>query len=108
MKQLVLTFAFVLTIYFAWVDPVSCVSCTVNGECNSTTNCNGDNSYPICQHPDGAEIVAGGGLCTCSVSTPSGSCTYASDCYDIAGLNCDNDTRHCFDNNCICSRFPIG
>ncbi|XP_053382577.1 uncharacterized protein LOC128549594 [Mercenaria mercenaria] len=106
MKQLILAFAFVITIYFAWVDPVSAVSCTVNGECNSTTLCTGTNSFPICQHPEGAEIVANGGLCTCSV--PSGSCTYPSDCYGVPGLNCKDDARHCYDNNCVCDRFPIG
>ncbi|KAL4217572.1 hypothetical protein ACF0H5_022314 [Mactra antiquata] len=84
---------------------VSGETCTVNSDCVNTS-CNTGNTV-VCQHPSGSGVSQDGGLCTCEDS--SGECSSASDCYGSnANLNCPDSARHCYDNVCICDRFPIG
>ncbi|KAH3897132.1 serine protease inhibitor Cvsi-2-like [Dreissena polymorpha] len=103
--HIVLLGCLALVTFVCW-STVSAETCTTNTNCNATI-CTG-NSEVICQHPVGSDgIKPGGGLCTCKDTT--GSCTTKEDCYGTgANLQCPDNTRHCYDNNCICDRFPIG
>ncbi|KAH3897133.1 hypothetical protein DPMN_021318 [Dreissena polymorpha] len=95
-----------IAVYLCVVAIVLCEQCTTNTDCRSTL-CSAGNQV-ICQHPDGAGIVANGGLCTCG--DKQGECVLQSDCFGdkAPSLSCPDNARHCYDGRCICDRFPIG
>ncbi|XP_052762004.1 uncharacterized protein LOC128204643 [Mya arenaria] len=82
--------------------------CTTNDNCVASTIC-ASGSTVICQHPDGPGVVTDGGLCTCS-GGGAYVCVLANECYAATGnapnLNCEDNRRHCYDQQCICSRWP--
>ncbi|XP_060584580.1 uncharacterized protein LOC132740654 [Ruditapes philippinarum] len=103
MKSSVSAFAVVAVMLTVWFANVECVPCTTNNQCNNSTSCSGANT-PICEHPDLTDVNENGGLCTCSV----GLCNYPAECQvPEVDLECPYDDRHCYDNKCICSRFPV-
>ncbi|XP_060564280.1 uncharacterized protein LOC132728304 [Ruditapes philippinarum] len=101
-----MNFSAALVFLACLVAYVSCEVCTTNTDCGNTRCAAG--LTVICQHPDGSGIVANGGLCTCE-QTAGGECTGKADCYgdQAPNLTCPDSARHCYDNKCICDRFPI-
>ncbi|KAH3897130.1 uncharacterized protein LOC127864554 [Dreissena polymorpha] len=84
---------------------VAAEMCTTNSDCVATQCATGNTV--ICQHPNSTDgIKPNGGLCTCQAQ---GQCTTRADCLGTSvNLQCPDSQRHCYDNNCICDRFPIG
>ncbi|KAL4217602.1 hypothetical protein ACF0H5_022344 [Mactra antiquata] len=103
-KNKVIKMKFIITLS-ALIAIVACVhaeQCTVNTDCTMTSCSTG--YQVICEHSHEDGATTNGGFCVCAVSDIK--CLVRLDCL-AANINlpCREERKHCYDGNCICSRF---